>query len=443
MQPIVTPYEYVGDIPALGTLQLTRLARSFEELEGTPLDFLFPDEIIEERTIMIETIKEGLGIMPLVRFGVPAGNFLEPERIERRMEQPAVVREDDFIDQALVNQMRKAGTMNDRDPASAIIQRRTRALVARHNRTKDVLRAMVLQGGINYTDPRTNVGINVSTQIPAHNLFRYDGWNANVAAGTTITGSQLKAGKSLTNNKNRPEAMLFADAVGNIAIPWTNPQADIVRCLRYLKQYLMNTNKNRYTDIVMSRDLYTLLLENQFIKAYSGNFGVIIDQNTGNFGTANSNRPVPEVTFGPGGDITSIAGLNIILVDTMYRDPVTSEIVKVWPTDLVAVVARNHMSDPSATLGFTHHCMGESPDERPGMWMRTGPDQQPPAVPGRSMQLGNSFLPFAVYPQWICLLTVAETSDIDQSVFFRSDLGYGTFQTFQRSHCRSCICFVC
>ncbi len=427
MQTITTPYEYVGDIAALGGLQLTKLAKSFEWLESTPLDMFFPDETINERTIVVERVIEGIGIAPIVRMGVPAGNFFGSERIERRVEQPAFTREDDFLDQGLINQIRRYGTLNEQDPINNIIARRTRRLVNRQNRTKDFLRAQVLQGGINYTDPRTNVSINVSTYIPTHNMFRYDGFDRNVGGGADITGTAFKAGKALTNSKGRPEALFFTDVSGFAGVPWTHPNADIIRCLRYIKHYLYNTNKNRYTDLVMSRDLYIILQENAFIKAYSGAIGMFVNADGAIVAPPASSAAPPMVSFGPGGDITAIAGLNIILMDTMYGDPISGEVRFMWPSDLVAIVARNHVRDSSATLGFTHHCVGEAPDGRAGMWMRTGPDQQPPATPGRTMQLGNAFLPFAMYPQWIALINVCDQADLDANTFFSDDIANDTF----------------
>ncbi len=429
--PISTPYEYVGDVPALGGLQLTKLARSYEQIEDKGLGDMFPDETINERTVVIETVREGLGIMPIVRMGVPAGNFLEPERIQRRYFQPAFVREDDFLDQGFINQLRAVGTVNEQDPPMRIMQRRIRRLVARHNRTKMLLQAQVLQGGINYTDPRTGVGINVSTYIPTHNYFQYDGWNATLNSGSTATVGQqaYTAAKALTNNKGRTEALFFTDTNPNFAIPWTHPRANIPRCLRLLKQYLLNTNKNVYTELVMSRDLYTIIQENELIKAYSGTVGLVLPQYpTGAAGSAASAvRDNPQVQINAAGDITSIAGLNIRLLDTLYRDPVDNQIKKLWPANLVAVVATHHYQDTSVSLGFTQQCVGEAPDGSPGMWMRVGPDQMPPAAPGRTVQLGNAFLPFATYPQWICLMTVADLADISTNLILQSDLDYGTF----------------
>jgi hypothetical protein len=419
--PIVTPYEYVGDVPALGGIQLTKLAESYEQLESQGLEDLFPVVTINERTVVIETIKEGLGIMPIVQAGIPAGNFMEPERIERRYYQPAYVREDDFIDQLLINQLREAGTMNEQSPPLQIVQRRVQRMVNRHNRTRMVLQSQVLQGGINYTDPRTGVSLNVSTQIPTHNYFRYDGWDASVASGGAVA-TGYTAYKTLTNNKGRKEALLFTSKDGKAGVPWTDGKADILKSLRILKQYLYNTNKNMYTDIVMSRDLYTAIIENELLQAYMGGIGVVVSgQATSTF------REYPMVTFSAGGDLDSMAGLKIRLIDSLYRDPVDNVVKKLWPNNMVALVARKHFSGGGATLGYTQECVGESPDGKAGLWMRTGPDQMPPSVPGRAMQMGNAFLPFATYPQWIALLTVAETDAVDSYSILRSDLSYGTF----------------
>ena len=79
-EPKSTPYQYIGEPPELGSLSLTLLARSFEELEKSDLSDLFPDQINNERTIIIETEVEGIGVMELVRPGIPNGATLETTR---------------------------------------------------------------------------------------------------------------------------------------------------------------------------------------------------------------------------------------------------------------------------------------------------------------------------------------------------------------------------
>lgn len=420
-----TPYQYVGDIPALGTLQLTKLARSYESLMPTSLEAFFPRETVDARTIVIETIKEGLGIAPIVQPGKPSGAFMGNERIERRVVQPAYVREDDFIEQFVVNQLRRPGAMNEAWSPLEYINRRVRRLIARQNRTISYFQYLALQGGINYTDPRTGVSINVPTQIPAHNYFRYDGWDATLAANSAITGSPYSSYKAFTNNKGRKEALFFVNTT-HAGVPWTHPQADIERSLRLILGYLMNTNKNRYTDIVISHDLLTVIeAVNERVRAMQG-VGVITNMSATAVATANNVLSL-SMTFNAAGRLQTIAGLNVIPVYSLFADPVDQKIKQMWPSNLVALVARNHMDNPQETLGHTQYCVGEAPDGSPGLWISVGPDSLPPFLPGRAMMLGNAFIPYAKYPQWISLLTVCEEEDVDMNTILQADQDFGTF----------------
>jgi hypothetical protein len=428
--PEITQYEYIGDNSALGSLQLTMLARSFEELEVGQLDDYFPSTMINERTIVIEQVIEGLGIAPIVRFGVPGGGFVEDDRRRSMRVTPAVTREEDFIEQALVNQLREPGTMNSAWSPIDIMQRRVQKLINRHRRLIDLFRAKVLLGGISYADPRTGVSINVSTNIPPQNLFSYRGYNQTVAANTVIqaAGLTLTANVGLANDKGRTEALFFTSTDNRCGVPWTDPLANIIRTIHYLRRYLDQTNKNTFTEMVMHPDLLTVIQESEQLKAYTGLPGVLVNNPNGvGVGTAFAGVPSHYVTMGPGGDITSLGGLRIRLLNGIYRDPVTNTIQTYWPAHQVALVAPRAAADPNAKLGMTQHCVGESPDGSPGLYMRTSRDAEPPSPPGRVMQIGDAFLPFAIYPHWISVVNVCEPSDLVSRIFLQADLAYGTF----------------
>ena len=425
-QPEITDYSYIGDTPALGSLQLTKLARGFEVVEIGQLDDLFPDQIVPERTIVIEQIIEGLGIMPIVRFGIPGGGFVEPDRIRRMTVTPAVVREEDFIEMALVNQLREPGTMNNQWNPNQIIQQRVQKLVNRHRRTVDLFRAKVLLGGISYTDPRTGVSIDVKTNIPSQNLFSYKGWSATTSAGSVIQG--FTANSDLTNDKGRTEAMFFRSTDERFGVPWTDPKADLAFCIRMIKQYLFNRNKNVFTEIILHTDLLAVLQENNLVKAYLGLPAPL--NTTGSqaaYTPAYNQPPSSFLVLGPGGDIASIGGLRIRAVNGLYRNPVTNKIENWWPSHKVAIVAPTHMNDANARLGMTMHCVGESEDGQPGVYMRVSNNTQPPAPPGRVMQMGDAFIPFAIYPHWISLLDVCEPNELSTKLILQADLAYGTF----------------
>lgn len=429
--PYSTPYEYVGDIPGLGSLELTYLANSYAELDTTTLEEFFPDENIIPRTITIETTKTSLGLMRMVDMGMQDTASMANDRIERRTLEPAVFRESDFLDHGFINQIRDYGTDNENSavPISRLIQERIQKLVAKRNRTIDFFRSQVLLGGIDYTDPYTKSKCNVSTQIPEHNFMHYQGYFEDANKGDIVSEKHdLRAYADLDNDKGRPEALLFQSTDGEAGVPWTHPRADIMKSLRLIQHYLLNTNKNRYTDIVMSHDLLTVIMENELIKAYQGQYGFF------NFETSNGTQgqnisypgaAPPMIGFSSGGMMSSIAGLNIITMDSLYLDPYTNEHVKMWPTNKVVLVARNYMRDSSQTLGKTVHPVAEGPNQQPGLWIWSSDlDYNPPHPPGRAIQIGDAFLPFAVYPEWISVLTVCEEDDVFANTILRSDIDF-------------------
>lgn len=435
-QANITPYEYIGDDPSFGSLQLTMLARSFSQLSSTNLDFLFPTQKHFERTLIVEQMIEGHGVTPPVQPGIPTGQFVEPDRLRRFSVVPQPFREDDSIDRMFINQLRRPGTINEQQPAQEWISARVQKLVNRITRVKEVFQSKMLQGGWRYIDPRTKVSIDVNANIPPHNFFSYKGWSDTVAEGGTVNimGRSFTAATALTPAKGRNEASFFTSVDGKIGVNWLYPQADIVRGLRLLQQYLYITNKNRFDTIIMSEELLsTIMATNEYIKAFQGIPGMLVNNlptNTvaGNAAVGMSTNPGPlYMTFGPGGTITSIAGLRIVTLDGIWRNPATNKLETYWPTHKVALVASKSMSDSSASLGFTYHCSGESPDGQPGMWMETDMQAKLPAPPGALMRIGDCFVPVPIYPYWISLLDVCEPEDLYQNIPILPDLSYGTF----------------
>jgi hypothetical protein len=431
MEPLITPYEYVGETDALGSLELTKLAKSFEQLEVGSLADYFPDVNTIERTVNIEQVVEGLGIMPIVRFGVPGGGYVEQDRIQSMTVQPAAIREEDFIEMALINQIREVGTYNTAANPLQKINSRMQKLMNRRMRTIDLMRAKVLLGGISYTDPRTKVSIDVSTNIPAHNFFKYDGWGgaaAAVTAGSPINGTAYAAAKNLNGGPNgRTEALLFTSSDGLAGVPWTHPRADLVRCLRLIKQFLYKTNKNKFVDIVMSSDLKAVIEStNEYVKASLGIPGIFINNGNAAAAETNSMSPTSHFRFGPDGEILTLAGMNVRVLDGLYRDPVTNKVTTYWPSHKVALVAPYSHMDQSARLGQTDHPVGEAENGQPGVYVRTS-DCQAPAPPGKVIQLGDALLPYAIYPHWIAVLDVCEPEELTSQLILQSNLGYGTF----------------
>lgn len=352
----VTPWAAVGDLASLGTTVLTKMAQVFEQFPGDPIAGFFPTETTMNSSIIIERVREGVGVAPLVEPG-QTDVFTDNAQVDRMQVFPAYVRESDFIPQNVVNDLRKVGTLNEKE-GKEFIAKRIRRLTNRSNHLFAVLRAQMLLGGINYTDPRTNKRINVSANIPASNLLDIE------AAGLVGWADQANA------------------------IP--------VKTLIQFRRKIFNIAKVEPKYLIMTSDLQTILENNaEVLRRQEVSF---LSQ-TG------------FVTF-TDGKLTKIAGLEIITVDHVYQDPVTKAVKKVWPINKVALIAKEHPDMPGEKLGRMQYCIGEDPMGRPGLWVRSGPDTAPPAAPGRSIQIGNSGLPYIVYPEWIGIVTVDSVNDL-------------------------------
>jgi hypothetical protein len=410
-------------------LNILKLIKSYEELNPTSLSMFFPDEITPERMITIEQIYEGLGIAPIVQPGRPAGSFIEPERIVQRTVTPAYVREDDFLDQFLINQLRRPGNMTEAFRPEDLLARRMQRLMTRMQRTKAWLQVQAMTGSINYTDPRTKVSINVSTQIPQRNFWNYRTYTSVVSAGNGIAGTPYEA-ETTTVAGNRPEALVFTNSSDTrAAVPWTHPDADIVRTVRMLKAWNRKANKNEYTHLIWSPDLEAHLMStNKFLKNYSGQIGVFTI--TADFGGVSalpgSTGPLT-IRFNGAGEIQEIAGLQVIRAEAQFRDPVDNTVKEMWPLNKVALVSLNHVNDRSDYLGATAHCVGESPDGQPGMWVVSMQHHVPPSPASWVIQVGDAYLPYARHPEWITILTVCEPNDVSVSQILQADVGANTF----------------
>ena len=426
-----TPYQYIGDLPALGSLNLLKLVKSYESLNPTSLDMFFPEEVVPERTITIEQIFEGLGVAPVVQPGRPVGSFVEPERIQQRVVSPVYVREDDFLDQYVLNQLRMPGSMTEAFRPEQLVARRMQAMLARMQRLRSWLQVQAMTGGINYTDPRSKVRVDVSTQIPARNLWSYKGYTSVVSAGGSLTGSIYTA-QTATNNVGRVEALAFVNSTDTqAAVPWTHPDADIVRTVRMLKGWNRKTNKNDFTHIIWSTDLETQLMSNnRFLKSYSGQVGVFtITMGTGGAGVEalpGATGPLT-IRFNSAGEVQEIAGLQVIRSESLFRDPTDNKIKDMWPVNRVALVSAYHTTDRADALGATTHCVGESPEGTPGMWIVSKEHHVPPSPPSWVIQMGDAYLPYARHPEWITILTVCEANDLTVSGLLQGDIAANTF----------------
>lgn len=428
----VTQFEYGGDVDALGGTQLTMLLAGFTQQSPPDLEVLFPTNYVASRTIAFEQYIDSVGIAPIVEMGREFSTQLSStRRVRKRFANPAFTREHIYIEDSAVNDLRQAGTLNDRLDPAAFIAKKVEAAYSRRSNLITYLRYSALLGGIKYTDARSDVSLDVSTGIPSHNFFRYDGWNASVAPNTTVNvgdGNVYTTFKALNNFKGRMEALLFTDINNQIGVPWTNKQADVAASVRRIKNWLTEANKNDGWEIYMGSALYAALHENQLIRTGGGFSGILgnvpLDGSGGqNVITTLDRGAVNAYTFA-GGDLAAISGCRINVVKGRYVDPETGISKLYWPVQKVVMVAPRDSQNMSDAVGMTWHCMGEYKNQV-GPWIRSVDNPPPPALPGQAIQMGDAFLPIVKYPHWVAVIDVCDATALTTGMYDDALFDYG------------------
>lgn len=418
--PYVSPWNFVSNDARPGEPVLTELAKSFMPLEGrTSLSELFPDEQILERLVLIQqSFQAGDTIFPLVEMGKPDVILGHNYGTTRQFfVQPLYIRRSTFVSYGEVNTKLRPGTMNERWSPEEQISMIVQGMVREHNLTWDVYRAMMLLGGINYTDPRTGIGASVNSQIPSHNFWRYD----------------VTAGYRGRNEANLFRTMLeFNDPnPATAGIPWTHPDADLVTCVQRFARWFKETNKSKITAMYMGPELKEVLMTNNQVKMVQGGLMGLPHVNpTPERIKANEDilpRAAESFSIGMSAEgLVSIAGVPIKTVETIFRDPVDGIYKRIWPKNKVVFIAEQDANGGSEALGRTQYCVSEESGGQPGLWTRTQTDTQIPAAPGMYMQMGNAGMPYLKYPYRVAHLTVAEVDAINTRLGVLGDLSYGT-----------------
>lgn len=423
--PYISPWVTTRNDMFTGEPVFTELAKSFLPLVGlSPLTDLFPIEEIMERVVVVEQSFEATStIFPLVEWGKPdvvLGHEYGTTR--RMMVQPLVIRRSAFISHGEINTRLRPGTINERWSPTEQIAMVMEKMMKEHNLTWDVYRASMLLGGISYTDPRTGVGANVSSQIPSHNL-----WSYNVTSGY----------------QGRNEANIFrtyidanTPAPASAGVPWTDPDADLVGAIQKFAMWFKDTNKSRITKMYMSPELKYVLMSNNQIKlalggiitrvgAVTGDRMIIQDNSGGMINTTPDPTYAGAIGVSPDG-LLSIAGIPIETVETTFRDPVDGIFKRIWPKNKVVFVSTVDPQGGSEAIGRTQFCVSEESGGAPGLWTRTQDQTQIPAAPGMYIQMGNAGMPYLKYPYRVAHMTVCSVQDINNRMGVVGDLQFGS-----------------
>ena len=403
---VVTPWETTGT-GSNHTWEpiLTELAQSYiPTLANTPLLELFPIENILERVVVMEQMVESVPtIFPLVHCGKPDVVLGGANRSSRRMMvQPLYIRRSAFLSFCEINSRVRPGTCNERWSPQEQINMTIEEMVKEHNLTWDVYRAMMLNGGIRYTDPRSGVGVDVSSQIPVWNFFDYK----------TDVGFQ-----------GRNESYVFRsvedtmdEAQNNVGIPWTDYKSDIVHTVRTLAHWFMHTYKSNLTGMYMSSHLRAVISSNLLVKlAQVGNTGLLFNYRDQ---TIYADRPdfhfAGMIGLDSQGMLQSIAGIPIYTIETEYKDPVTGLETSVFPKNKVIFVSNQNSQGQTEPVGRTQFCVSEEMGGAPGLWTRMQTETAIPAAPGMYIQMGNAGLPYLRFPNRVLHVNVCDPEDVNR-----------------------------
>jgi hypothetical protein len=412
--PYISPWQVTGNENYPGEPIYTELAKSFMPLVGqSPLTEIFPEETIMERVVQIQQTFEAAGtLFPLVDFGKPDVVMGSSNGAVRTMYvQPLVIRRTAALSHGEMNIKLRPGTTNERWTPQEQVNKVISDMVRDHNLTWDVYRAMMLLGGISYTDPLTGSAANVSAQIPTHNLWSFDNTEGYSGRNESLVFLGLQ-------DSNQPSPT-------SAGTPFTDPNADIINAMGKFNMWFSQTNKSRVTRLYMSAEMGHILASNNQVKLAMGGtaFGIP--------GAPAITRESPDAQFqgqftmNEEGGLGSIAGIPISYVNTAYKDPVTGVYKKVWPVNKIVAVSQLDPNGDREAPGRTQYCASEEAGGTPGLWTRTFENTIPPAAPGMFIQMGNSGLPYLKYPYRVAHVKAASVSDVKNRQGVIGDLQFG------------------
>lgn len=438
--PLSTPYldspfasanEYVQRHELLPEPILTEVAqKEMMTLPQTPLKELFPDESIDERVVVFQhDIDPVASIWPFVQPGRPDVIVNDQGGVTiSRIYNPFYIRRSFALSWEEVNHRIRPGSGNERwSPAEQIALRIRRELEG-HEMTWNVYRALMLLGGIDRTDPLTGFPVQMSSFIQPHNVFTYN----------------ITEGFDGRNEANIFRTTMQSQVSGVVpgAVPWTDADAAIVDFFYRIKRWNRMQNKTELTDVYVSEEMFEVMCMNNEIRTLMGATlyrpGTVAGDTTLDNASGGGGATVlPQNAFlsprmtkigidTSTGDLLSIAGINIKVVQTYYKD--TDGTIKfVWPKNKVVFVAGRNMQGQVEPIGRTQYCIGESSEQRPGLWTREDLSTRIPNAPGMAMQMGNAGAPYIKYPNRVLHVTACSVDDIDDKQLLIPDISYGLF----------------
>lgn len=396
----------VGNSRFTPELKLLKLAQEYAaNPDNRHLLEIFPVQVEAERMVTIMRKKSSLPTLtPSVELGKnDIVTSMAEEAYETFAVTPIHLRETRVMNHGYMNNRVAPGTMNQRWLPEEQIARNVEELVKKINLTWDIFRAETLQGGINYTDVRTNTVTRQLSHIPGINF-----WDYSVTDG--IRGrADANAFRNIVNSN---------EDIINGGVAWTDPNADLIQTVRTISHWQAMTHKARLTRMYMHPELMHVLASNNQVKASNGS--IILNAPLG----ANPVVPQGANSIGMGAEfitdsmgLRSIAGVNIYPLFSNYRDPESGAPKTVLNKNKVIYVCEQDYNGITQSPGYTKLTYSEASNGgEPGMWLRYQEDPPAPAAPGITVQIGVSGMPVLMYPDRVGNMKIAEIENVDARI---------------------------
>lgn len=434
------------DITSLGGTVLSELAQTFENHKSNMGQF-FPSRNLPQAKVEIEKVYGGVGMAPPVDPGKPDHLSDDNLKVEKLTVDPVYSRESFLIPTHVVNTLRQPGTINERYGKKYVADQ-MKFFVGRSDLLSDFLRSQMLQGGVDYTDPRTNKRVQVSAGIPAAHVITappaidWDNPDAKVIDDLTgykalirdngkvppthIVMTSARRDKLALNNQVLARAESPRDT-GNVVYK----DGELKR-IGGLEIVLQDTVYEALSPAVAPTATVTVtgVGDGKTLEITAG--GVSSGQYIA--GAADTNAEVARVLANningnPAMPVTATVAAAVItltpkdilknqsivittsgtMTGTVAGSPLAVSnsglvraVTKMIPDNKVVIACKAYENEP---LGRTDYVIGEHPDGQPGIWSRAA-DTTPPQAPGALVQIGRAGLPYLRYPDWVVVATV-------------------------------------
>lgn len=434
------------DITALGGTVLGELAATFENF-GSIMGGFFPSRNVPQSSVKIEKVYGGVGMAPPVTPGQPDYMSQDLLKLDAKTEDPVYSRESFLIPTDVVNRLRQPGTINEAYGKKYIADT-MKMYVGRSDLLFDFLRSQMIQGGVDYTDPRTQKRVQVSAGIPATHVITAPpakNWDDPTAPVLDDIGGykalirddgHVPPTHILMTTPRRDKLAVNAQVLARAesprdtgAVKFSGGELVMIAGLEVVLQdtvyEALSASVAQTATVTVSGVGDTKTLEVLCSGVSSGVYAAgaadtnaVVARNLANNINGNDAMPVSAtvaaavITLTPKNTLKNVSLIITTagtMTGTVAGSPLTISdsglvrvVTKMVPDNKVVIACQAYANEP---LGRTDFVIGEHPDGQAGIWSRAS-DTKPPDAPGSLVQIGRAGLPYLRYPDWVVVATI-------------------------------------